>query len=322
MINEEEEKITINKRELEQIINNAITHQIEFIISELKRNFEKRLELFTQFTLQQLTEIYSLFSNVINSYKVIPENRGSFLKMSCCSNCKAIFQRINGYLCNRCDHFEICHSCFIQFKLNPNFHEKSHGFIKINEISGGTIVSDKYYQIEVKNRVESYPLAHILVYGKNKVILNKHFPFKITVINKDFIDTPSFTFEIITPNSIFSLQKTWVASLKSQEKAEVDLYFTINNGAYKEGNYEVDVIMKNSSQITCPFRVTIWIMSYEKYPKNFKARASYFLKSLSSKNKMKFNNDAIINDAIIPIIKNLGLYCSNEMIYDEIEKKN
>ena len=33
MINEEEEKITINKRELEQIINNAITHQIEFIIS-------------------------------------------------------------------------------------------------------------------------------------------------------------------------------------------------------------------------------------------------------------------------------------------------
>ena len=123
MINEEEEKITINKRELEQIINNAITHQIEFIISELKRNFEKRLELFTQFTLQQLTEIYSLFSNVINSYKVIPENRGSFLKMSCCSNCKAIFQRINGYLCNRCDHFEICHSCFIQFKLNPNFHE-------------------------------------------------------------------------------------------------------------------------------------------------------------------------------------------------------
>ena len=71
MINEEEEKITINKRELEQIINNAITHQIEFIISELKRNFEKRLELFTQFTLQQLTEIYSLFSNVINIIRLL-----------------------------------------------------------------------------------------------------------------------------------------------------------------------------------------------------------------------------------------------------------
>lgn len=321
MINAEDEIITINKNEFEQIINIVVSNQIESIISELKLNFEKRLELFSQFALQQLKEIYSLFTNVIDSYKIIPEIRSSSLsprkQISYCSNCKEIFQRMNGYLCNRCDNFEICNSCFAKFRANPNIHEKSHNFRKINEISGGTIVSDKFYQIEINNRVKFYPLAHILIYGGNNKILNKHFPFKVTVTNKGLFDTPSFTFEIVTDNSMFSLQKTWVAGLKSQEKADVDLYFTINNGEYKEGNYEVEIIMKNSCQITPPFKVTIYIISYETYPNNLDKRASLFLNSLSSKNREKFNKESIIH-----IIKDLGLFCSNEMIYDAVDKKS
>lgn len=135
--------------------------------------------------------------------------------------------------------------------------------------------------------------------------------------NKGLFDIPSFSFKIITANSIFNLQKTWVAGLKSQEKPDVNLYFTINIGEYKEGNYEVEIIMKNFIQITPPFKVTIYIVSDEKYPNNLDKRASFFLYSLSSKNRKKYNNESIIH-----IIKELGLFCSNEMIYDAVDKKN